>query len=86
MRGLTRARIAWRRPRSSRRRAGGRASAREERFEEELFGPGEGLHATFRAMRDELLDEVSHVGGRLGEMRLDTGVDVSTPWRASSSW
>ena len=48
-----------------------------ERFEEELFGPGEGLHATFRAMRDELLDEVSHVGGRLGEMRLDTGVDVS---------
>ena len=49
----------------------------EERFEEELFGPGEGLHSTFRAMRDELLDEVSHVGGRLGEMRLDTGVDVS---------
>ena len=49
----------------------------EERFEEELFGPGEGLHATFRAMRDELLDEVSHVGGRLSEMRLDTGVDVS---------
>ncbi len=49
----------------------------EERFEEELFGPGEALHSTFRAMRDELLDEVSHVGGQLGEMRLDTGVDVS---------
>ena len=49
----------------------------EERFEEELFGPGEGLHSTFRIMRDELLDKVSHVGGRLGEMRLDTGVDVS---------
>ena len=53
------------------------AEGEEERFEEELFGPGEGLHATFRAMRDELLDEVSHVGGRLGEMRLDTSVDVS---------
>ncbi len=49
----------------------------EEPIEEELFGPGEGLHSTFRAMRDELLDIVSEVGGRLGEMRLDTGVDVS---------
>ena len=59
----------------SRRRA--RRWRAEERFEEELFGPGEGLHSTFRIMRDELLDTVSHVGGRLGEMRLDTGVDVS---------
>ena len=76
---ITRARegvvIAW---------AGERASplieavdATPERLEEELFGPGEALHSTFRAMRDELLDEVSEVGGRLGEMRLDTGLDVS---------
>ena len=45
-------------------------------FEEELFGPAEGLHSTFRIMRDELLDTVARVGGRLGEMRLDTYLDV----------
>ena len=48
----------------------------EESFEEELFGPAEGLHSTFRIMRDELLDTVARVGGRLGEMRLDTYLDV----------
>ena len=48
----------------------------EEVFEEELFGPAEGLHSTFRMMRDELLDTVARVGGRLGEMRLDTYLDV----------
>ncbi|HEV3376288.1 MAG TPA: ATP-dependent helicase, partial [Thermoleophilaceae bacterium] len=48
----------------------------EELFEEELFGPAEGLHSTFRLMRDELLDTVARVGGRLGEMRLDTYLDV----------
>src|ERR687893_1863320 len=48
----------------------------EEMFEEELFGPAEGLHSTFRLMRDELLDTVARVGGRLGEMRLDTYLDV----------
>ncbi|HEV2076079.1 MAG TPA: PD-(D/E)XK nuclease family protein, partial [Thermoleophilaceae bacterium] len=49
----------------------------EELVEEELFGPGEGLHSAFRMMRDELLDTVAGVGGRLGEMRLDTYLDVS---------
>ena len=49
----------------------------EEIQEEELFGPGEGLHSAFRMMRDELLDSVAQVGGRLGEMRLDTYLDVS---------
>jgi len=53
------------------------SEAVEEEFDEELFGPGEGLHSTFRAMRDELLETVASLGGRLGEMRLDTGVDVS---------
>jgi superfamily I DNA/RNA helicase/RecB family exonuclease len=48
----------------------------EEIFEEELFGPAEGLHSTFRIMRDELLDTVAQMGGRLGEMRLDTYLDV----------
>ena len=42
-------------------------------MEEELFGPAEGLHSTFRIMRDELLDTVAQVGGQLGEMRLDAG-------------
>jgi len=51
--------------------------ADEEVFEEELFGPGEGLHSSFRMMRDELLDTVAEIGGRLGEMRLDTYLDVS---------
>jgi DNA helicase II / ATP-dependent DNA helicase PcrA len=50
--------------------------AEEEVREEELFGPAEGLHSTFRIMRDELLDTVARVGGRLGEMRLDTYLDV----------
>jgi DNA helicase-2/ATP-dependent DNA helicase PcrA len=48
----------------------------EER-EEELFGPAETLHSTFRMMRDELLDQVQIVGGRLGELRFDTDLDVS---------
>ena len=51
--------------------------AEEEVMEEELFGPAEGLHSTFRLMRDELLDTVPRVGGRLGEMRLDTYLDVA---------
>jgi DNA helicase-2/ATP-dependent DNA helicase PcrA len=53
------------------------AEVEEEVFEEELFGPAEGLHSTFRIMRDELLDTVARVGGQLGEMRLDTYLDVS---------
>jgi DNA helicase-2/ATP-dependent DNA helicase PcrA len=51
--------------------------AGEDVFEEELFGPAEGLHSTFRMLRDELLDTVSRVGSRLSEMRLDTYLDVS---------
>ena len=51
--------------------------AEEEVREEELFGPAEGLHSTFRMMRDEVLDSVSRAGARLGEMRLDTYLDVS---------
>src|SRR4051812_16580334 len=44
--------------------------AEEEFHEEELFGPAEGLHSTFRILRDELLDTVARMGGRLKEMRL----------------
>jgi DNA helicase-2/ATP-dependent DNA helicase PcrA len=45
--------------------------------EEELFGPAETLQSTFRLLRDELLTTVSTVGGRLGELRFDTDLDVS---------
>ena len=45
--------------------------------EEELFGPAETLQSTFRILRDELLTTVAQVGGRLGEMRFDTDLDVS---------
>ena len=55
---------AARRP-STRRRAR-RCGVEEEVFEEELFGPAEGLHSTFRIMRDELLDTVARVGGAAG--------------------
>ncbi|HEY7892680.1 MAG TPA: ATP-dependent DNA helicase [Solirubrobacteraceae bacterium] len=48
----------------------------EER-EEELFGPAETLHATLRLMREEVLEDVARIGGRLGELRLDTDLDIS---------
>jgi DNA helicase-2/ATP-dependent DNA helicase PcrA len=48
----------------------------EER-EEELFGPEEALHATFSALRDELLADVRRVAKGLGELRLDTDLDVT---------
>ncbi len=44
---------------------------------EELFGPAETLHATYRALRDELLEGTMRAGGRLGELRFDTDLDVS---------
>ncbi|MEA2154991.1 MAG: ATP-dependent helicase UvrD/PcrA [Solirubrobacteraceae bacterium] len=46
-------------------------------LEEELFGPEEALHATFSAVRDELLADVVRVGKGLGELRLDTDLDVT---------
>jgi DNA helicase-2/ATP-dependent DNA helicase PcrA len=48
----------------------------EERAEE-LFGPDETLHATFTALRDELLRSIPRTGTRLGELRLDTDLDVA---------
>ncbi len=44
---------------------------------EELFGPAEMLHSTYRLLRDEVLEATMTVGGRLGELRLDTDLDVS---------
>ncbi len=48
----------------------------EEIHEEELFGPAEGLHATYRMLQDEVLESSWRAGGTLGEMRLDTAEDV----------
>ena len=45
--------------------------------EEELFGPAETLHSTYRLLRDEVLEGTMRAGGRLGELRLDTDLDVS---------
>jgi superfamily I DNA/RNA helicase/CRISPR/Cas system-associated exonuclease Cas4 (RecB family) len=44
---------------------------------EELFGPDETLHATYQALRDELLQSIPRTGSRLGELRLDTDLDVA---------
>jgi DNA helicase-2/ATP-dependent DNA helicase PcrA len=45
--------------------------------EEELFGPAETLHSTYRLLRDELLEGTMRAGGRLGELRFDTDLDVT---------
>ncbi|HWE11788.1 MAG TPA: ATP-dependent DNA helicase [Solirubrobacteraceae bacterium] len=45
--------------------------------EEELFGPAEALHSTYRLLRDELLEGTARAASRLGELRFDTDLDVS---------
>ena len=53
------------------------AGAVEETHEEELFGPAEGLHATYRTLREEVLEASWKAGRELSEPRLDTAVDVN---------
>jgi DNA helicase-2/ATP-dependent DNA helicase PcrA len=53
------------------------AAAEEERHEEELFGPAEGLHATYRMLREEVLEASWKAGSQLSEPRLDTALDVN---------
>jgi DNA helicase II / ATP-dependent DNA helicase PcrA len=53
------------------------ASAEEELHQEELFGPAEGLHATYRMLREEVLEASWKAGRELSEPRLDTAVDVN---------
>ncbi len=45
--------------------------------QEEMFGPAETLHSTYRLLRDEVLEGTMRAGGRLAELRLDTDLDVS---------
>ena len=44
--------------------------------EEELFGPAESIHSTYRMIRDEVLEASWRAGSALSEMRLDTAEDV----------
>ncbi|MGE5283304.1 MAG: UvrD-helicase domain-containing protein, partial [Chloroflexota bacterium] len=53
------------------------AGAEEEPHEEELFGPAEGLPASYRTLREQVLEESWQAGRRLSEPRLDTAVDVN---------
>jgi DNA helicase-2/ATP-dependent DNA helicase PcrA len=53
------------------------AGGREEVHAEELFGPAEGLHATYRKLREEVLEVSWKAGRELSEPRLDTAVDVN---------
>jgi DNA helicase-2/ATP-dependent DNA helicase PcrA len=53
------------------------AGAIEEDHEEELFGPAEGLHATYRTLREQVLEASWRAGRELSEPRLDTAIDVN---------
>ena len=53
------------------------AGAEEEEHEEELFGPAEGLHATYRTLREKVLEASWRAGRELSEPRLDTAIDVN---------
>ena len=49
----------------------------EEEHDEELFGPAEGLHATYRTLREQVLEASWKAGRELSEPRLDTAIDVN---------
>lgn len=53
------------------------AEVEEEDHEEELFGPAEGLHATYRTLREQVLEASWRAGRELSEPRLDTAIDVN---------
>jgi DNA helicase-2/ATP-dependent DNA helicase PcrA len=65
------------RPSSYYARALAAADAEEEPHEEELFGPAEGLHATYRDLREQVLEASWRAGRELSEPRLDTAIDVN---------
>jgi DNA helicase II / ATP-dependent DNA helicase PcrA len=53
------------------------AEGGEEEHQEELFGPAEGLHATYRTLREKVLEASWRAGRELSEPRLDTAIDVN---------
>jgi len=74
-------------PASGRPEAPGRSGPQEDAFnaactieevhQEELFGPAEDLHSTYRMMRDEVLEASWRAGRELIEPRLDTPDDLN---------
>ena len=77
-RGSSAAPTARRRaPPASTRRRWRRAERPRRRHEEELFGPAEGLHATYRTLREQVLEASWRAGRELSEPRLDTAIDVN---------
>ena len=74
----TRPRAAQRSPVAVRRGgARGRRRASGRRARRSSSGRTRACTRPFRILRDEVLESVSRVGGRLGEMRLDTDLDIS---------
>ena len=57
-------------------RARAELAAVEDRQVEEIFGPAEGLHAAYRMIQEEALEEAWRAGGGLGDPRLDAHLDV----------
>lgn len=53
------------------------AGAEEELHEEDLFGPGEGLHSTYRMLLEDVLEASWSTGRQLYEPRLDTTIDLN---------
>lgn len=53
------------------------AGGSEREHGEELFGPAEGLHATYRTLREQVLEASWRAGRELSEPRLDTAIDVN---------
>ncbi len=51
--------------------------ADDEIHEEEVFGPAEGLHSSYRMIRDEVLEASWRAGSAVSEMRLDTADDLN---------
>ena len=49
----------------------------EQIHEEELFGPAEGLHSTYRMVRDDVLETSWRAGGTRGEMRLHVAAHLN---------
>jgi DNA helicase-2/ATP-dependent DNA helicase PcrA len=53
------------------------AEGRDREESETDDGPAHALQQTLRMMREEVLASVARIGGRLGELRLDTDLDIS---------
>ena len=56
---------------------GARAAAADRERERDSTRDGCELEATLQLLREELLEGVGRIGGRLGELRLDTDLDIS---------